>query len=170
MASGWLLRPSVYAPFAEIPADAPFDEPGFKDTGLLLRAFLPIANQQDRVLIKDYNGPATVIDTRVVCFPPQIKNVEMHTDTGTAELWGNVSDNYWQNTPTSDGWLQDSSLLVDYSADFNSGALNRTTFSCEADIDALMTFCQLKPTMSGSFLVGQLQNYTGNQTGSWVPG
>jgi hypothetical protein len=51
---------------------------GISDTGLTMRAFLPIDSQGNRSSIHVYNGPATVVDSRVVCVRPNITNLGTH--------------------------------------------------------------------------------------------
>ncbi|OAL42888.1 hypothetical protein IQ07DRAFT_686115 [Pyrenochaeta sp. DS3sAY3a] len=51
---------------------------GISDTGLTMRAFLPIDGQGNRSSIHAYNGPATVVDSRVVCVRPNITNLGAH--------------------------------------------------------------------------------------------
>lgn len=71
---------------------------GISDTGLTLRAFLPIDSQGNRSSVHKYIGSATVVDSRVVCIQPNItiSGVEMTEygkSTGSASLsvLGNVS-------------------------------------------------------------------------------
>lgn len=66
----------------QYPAFAEYTEPmvadgssGISDTGLTMRAFLPIDGQGNRSSIHVYKGPATVIDARVVCVRPNITNL-----------------------------------------------------------------------------------------------
>lgn len=142
---------------------------GFSTTGLSLRALLPVPDQQDRTLIKEYNGMATVIDTSVVCFAPVITGFQIFTDTGDAQITGNVSI----PTETIAAYNKEyGGSLVDYSSEFELGpsTINRTEFICLADITGIMTLCQMGPHMTGSFLVGQLQPFPRNTSQRWVPG
>jgi hypothetical protein len=43
-----------------------------RDTGVTLRAFLPYGSTAERTWIKDFNGTATVMDTRAVCVRPAV--------------------------------------------------------------------------------------------------
>ncbi|RGP70198.1 hypothetical protein FSPOR_4098 [Fusarium sporotrichioides] len=61
---------------------APGKSPGIVDTGNVLRAFLPINNDQERSLVTEYHGFATVVDTRVVCMRPKLSNVVFSTGDG----------------------------------------------------------------------------------------
>jgi len=59
----------VFAEYTEKPSRADVGD-GVVDTGLAMRAFLPIASQNERTQLRDYSGPATLFDTRVVCMRP----------------------------------------------------------------------------------------------------
>lgn len=48
---------------------------GLSDTGLTMRAFLPIDRDKNTSLLHKYEGPSTVIDARVVCMRPNITNL-----------------------------------------------------------------------------------------------
>jgi hypothetical protein len=48
---------------------------GLSDTGLTMRAFLPISNPQTRSSIHSYEGLSTVVDARVACVRPNITNL-----------------------------------------------------------------------------------------------
>ena len=58
----------LFAEYAEPPPTTAAD--GVTDTGLSIRAFLPVASSADRGLLREYNGPSTLFDTRVVCMRP----------------------------------------------------------------------------------------------------
>ena len=78
-ASKWNVGVRQYPAFAEY-ADGKVKNgsSGVSDTGLTLRAFLPIDGQGNRSSIHVYNGPATVVDSRVVCVRPNITNLGTH--------------------------------------------------------------------------------------------
>jgi hypothetical protein len=95
----WTVGVRQYPAFAEY-ADGKVKNgsSGISDTGLTLRAFLPIDGQGNRSSIHVYNGPATVVDSRVVCVRPNITNLGTHLapfqiDRGfpTPILSGNIS-------------------------------------------------------------------------------
>jgi hypothetical protein len=79
------LIPARYPAFAEwIPnktnadhqdAFAPSTLSTIVDTGTVLRAFLPINDDEERSHVTEYHGFATVVDTRVVCMRPNLSNV-----------------------------------------------------------------------------------------------
>ena len=74
--SKWTVGVRQYPAFAEY-ADGKVKNgsSGVSDTGLNVRAFLPIDGQGNRSSIHVYNGPATVVDSRVVCVRPNITNL-----------------------------------------------------------------------------------------------
>jgi hypothetical protein len=66
----WTSRPQ-YPIFAEYPG-VPMTENGISDTGMTMRALLPLASAESRSLLRNYSGPATVFDSRVVCVRPSV--------------------------------------------------------------------------------------------------
>jgi len=70
-ANYWTARPLTYFRFAEDSSPAT-EEDGVYDTGFTARAFLPLANADQRVAARSYAGPSTVIDARVVCVRPRV--------------------------------------------------------------------------------------------------
>lgn len=69
----WNRRTSKYASFAEY-SEPPYEADGVSDTGVTLRAFLPFGTAQARENLESYEGSSTVLDARVTCQVPQIKN------------------------------------------------------------------------------------------------
>lgn len=63
--------PSTYARFAEYKTTAHLDE-DYADTGETLRAYLPFGLSEERSALRDYRGPATVVDNRVRCSRPSV--------------------------------------------------------------------------------------------------
>ena len=59
---------------------------GVSDTGLTMRAFLPVSSDGNKSLIHTYRGPATVIDARVVCVRPNITNLGVHIPESSDNL------------------------------------------------------------------------------------
>jgi hypothetical protein len=45
---------------------------GISDTGMTLRALLPIVSQETRSMLQSYKGQATVFDSRVTCIRPYL--------------------------------------------------------------------------------------------------
>ncbi|RBA21806.1 hypothetical protein FPRO05_00155 [Fusarium proliferatum] len=87
----WTSRPSAYLRFAEASAP-PFQGDGVYDTGAIARAFLPFTNSTQRVTLRRYDGPATVIDARVICVRPRLSIRAINlTDLSMLSLSGSVS-------------------------------------------------------------------------------
>jgi hypothetical protein len=63
--------PSTYVRFAEYAEPAHLDA-NYADSGPTLRAYMPFGLSEDRDVLRGYNGPATVIDTRVRCSRPLV--------------------------------------------------------------------------------------------------
>jgi hypothetical protein len=70
--NAWLRKPQLYPTFAEY-SEEPFQAPGVSDTGVTLRAFLPYAAATDRESVQEYIGETTVLDSRVTCQIPHLK-------------------------------------------------------------------------------------------------
>ncbi|KAF5515255.1 hypothetical protein CGCS363_v001681 [Colletotrichum siamense] len=85
----WTLQPWTYFRFAERwqPIEDKQLTSDYEDTGAITRAILPFEAQSSRTLLRKYEGPATLIDSRVFCVPPRI----IHNITLTLPLGGNVS-------------------------------------------------------------------------------
>ncbi|KAF3935672.1 hypothetical protein ABW19_dt0206951 [Dactylella cylindrospora] len=71
----WVTGLQSYPRFAE------YAEPGtvgewFSDTGRKFRAFLPLRANSDRSALRNYTGPATVVNSRVICVPPILSGVQ----------------------------------------------------------------------------------------------
>lgn len=87
----WTKKPPFYPTFAEYheaPSDAPEDR---SDTGLTLRAFLPVPGQEARSSLRTFSGLATVLDSRVQCVRPQLTLEKGHFASGTLGLNGSIS-------------------------------------------------------------------------------
>jgi hypothetical protein len=56
---------------------------GISDTGVTIRAFLPIDGQGNRSSIHVYNGPTVAIDSHVVCVRPNITNLGTRLGTNS---------------------------------------------------------------------------------------
>jgi hypothetical protein len=75
----WNVGVRQYPIFAEYAEGMAADgSSGISDTGLTKRAFLPVDGQGNRSSIHVYNGPATVVDSRVICVQPNITNLGTH--------------------------------------------------------------------------------------------
>ncbi len=79
----WSEKPVSYPAIAEYSETAEGAE-GIYDTGLSMRGFLPLPSVSQRELLHSYQGRATVMDSRVVCVRPQMKDLTFHaTNDGT---------------------------------------------------------------------------------------
>ena len=74
----WSRKAAVYPTFAEY-SEPPFIANGVSDTGVTLRAFLPYSSEQDRADTYMYNGPTTVLDSRVTCQLPNLEGKALQT-------------------------------------------------------------------------------------------
>lgn len=72
----WHKKICQYASFAEYSEPA-YEADGVSDTGVTLRAFLPFGTGQDRENSESYKGKVTLLDARVTCQVPQIKNATL---------------------------------------------------------------------------------------------
>ena len=68
----WTKKPPFYPVFAEYHEDPEAEPADAADTGLTLRAFLPIQDQEQRSMLRNFSGRATVIDSSVRCIRPQL--------------------------------------------------------------------------------------------------
>lgn len=68
------VDPTMYPLFAEYSQPAQKHD-GFDDTGVILRAFLPIGSSDLRESIHNYTGLGSIINTRVVCSQPSIETI-----------------------------------------------------------------------------------------------
>ncbi|KAI4126852.1 MAG: hypothetical protein LQ338_003525 [Usnochroma carphineum] len=68
----WTKKPPFYPTFAEYHEDSTDNPADTVDTGPTLRGFLPIESQQQRSMLRDFSGRATMIDSRVRCIRPQL--------------------------------------------------------------------------------------------------
>ncbi|KAG9496335.1 hypothetical protein J7337_012922 [Fusarium musae] len=87
----WTSRPSSYLRFAEM-STPPVQGDGVHDTGAIARAFLPFNNSTRRATLRSYEGPATVVDARVICIRPRLSIHTINlTDEYMLSLGGSVS-------------------------------------------------------------------------------
>ncbi len=93
--STWTRKPPFYPVFAEY-SEGPFMQEGVKDTGLTLRAFLPLQSAQARENLRNYTGRATVLDSRVTCQRPAMVNESVYYSGSVIYFAGQVS----ASTPT----------------------------------------------------------------------
>lgn len=60
----------------------PNNAPGIRDTGTVIRAFLPIKAANGRNRLMEYHGFGTAVGARVVCMRPKLTNVSFTTGDG----------------------------------------------------------------------------------------
>lgn len=70
-ANYWASGGSSFTPFVEWRANGS-NVPNYADTGPTYRGFLPVTNLTG---LRYYNGPATMVDMRVICSSPNITNI-----------------------------------------------------------------------------------------------
>ncbi|OAL02176.1 hypothetical protein IQ06DRAFT_292895 [Phaeosphaeriaceae sp. SRC1lsM3a] len=75
----WKTGPAIYQRFAEFKENGSQTE-DYVDTGKTLRGFPPHYMDSDRYHLRDYSGPMTVVDTRVICVKPTVSNVSVNVD------------------------------------------------------------------------------------------
>ncbi|KAJ8125191.1 hypothetical protein O1611_g8449 [Lasiodiplodia mahajangana] len=65
----------IFSTFGEERSDCNVtpDALGFSDTGIQRRGYLPIEGGENRTSIRSYRGPTFVVNSRVICVPPQIR-------------------------------------------------------------------------------------------------
>ena len=73
---GYTSTTPRYPAFAEY-SERSSVEDGVDDTGLSIRAFLPITPETSRDIVKNYTGMATLFDTRVVCMRPEVSEIQI---------------------------------------------------------------------------------------------
>jgi hypothetical protein len=73
-----LTQLPLFAEFLEAVSEL---QPGVYDTGESVRAFLPLSTPTEGEALANYNGVATLIDSRVLCVIPVINNLT-YTSTG----------------------------------------------------------------------------------------
>ncbi|RAK79512.1 uncharacterized protein BO72DRAFT_446326 [Aspergillus fijiensis CBS 313.89] len=90
-ASGWwTMRPAASWTFAEL--SEPFKEgSNFHDTGHTYRALLPFEGEEQRTKLRRYQGPAPVMDQRVICAAPPLLNMRLDaTDQDEIRISGQI--------------------------------------------------------------------------------
>ena len=90
----WTMKPPFYPTFAEYHEPPPATPEGVVDTGVTLRAFMPIQDQQSRSLLRNYEGRATVLDARVQCMRPDLSSERLHITDGVLGFEGVVKASF----------------------------------------------------------------------------
>ncbi|KAI1405888.1 hypothetical protein F4819DRAFT_319033 [Hypoxylon fuscum] len=70
----WATQPSNNWRFGEY-TEAPSRGADFEDTGSTYRALLPLSDESSRSNLRKLDGPVHIIDHRVVCLRPTLKNI-----------------------------------------------------------------------------------------------
>lgn len=94
----WAMPAEANWRFAEAASgeeEGPFinDEEGIGDTGRAFRAFLPFEDEQQRVSLREYEGPTDVLDFRVVCVRPALSDLVQLPDQPDPVLMGKLDIN-----------------------------------------------------------------------------
>ncbi|KAJ3568709.1 hypothetical protein NPX13_g6324 [Xylaria arbuscula] len=97
-----LQNDPIYAVFGEerSSADITPSTPGFSDTGIIRRGFLPFQGTMNRTTVRRYQGSTLVTNSHIVCVPPQIQGHLLPRDdvleyTGVGHMVGTL--NYSQS-------------------------------------------------------------------------
>ncbi|OAL47395.1 hypothetical protein IQ07DRAFT_115170 [Pyrenochaeta sp. DS3sAY3a] len=99
----WKQGPTTYPSFAEWREDG-LKGSNFVDTGKTYRGLIPFRATQERKTLHSYEGPLTIVDTRVVCVKPEFSNLSVDPNaTVTGSVLGVLS---FKNThpAISEGW------------------------------------------------------------------
>ncbi|KAF2496431.1 hypothetical protein BU16DRAFT_561246 [Lophium mytilinum] len=88
----WSTNPPFYPTFAEYSELPPLGPTGRRDTGVLLRSMLPLADAQSRQTLRNYTGKAIVLDSRVVCQAPTVSNL-FWSEGYNSNITGTISAN-----------------------------------------------------------------------------
>lgn len=134
----WNRKISKYASFAEY-SEPPYEADGVSDTGVTLRAFLPFGTAQDRENLETYKGNLTVLDARVTCQVPQIKNATVDSNR---RVRGSLAAT--RNTPQLANALLDKGKNVNLNGPANTGVHPDGT----KDFDCIMATKYDDPTSS----------------------
>ncbi|KAI0116316.1 hypothetical protein GGR51DRAFT_574648 [Nemania sp. FL0031] len=106
---------------------------GVSDTGLKQRALLPFEHPENRTTLRSYEGPATVIKSRVACMPPIIND---------GILFSTSSNDRAVYIGTIQGTL-------DYNASFPIGLLNSTLPTCRnSKCEPLALECRIPSSLN----------------------
>jgi hypothetical protein len=133
--STWLRKPPFYPTFAEYHQPPPTDlEDGISDTGLTLRAFVPLQDGQSRSLLATWEGRANVLDSRVVCMRPNLTLEKVHIADGTLALTGLFNAQFNASTSGVELWTISFNDVVNPLSNWDSRpAIN---FTCLAPLSA----------------------------------
>jgi hypothetical protein len=89
----WKTTPYSYRRFAEYSENGSQGN-NYVDTGKTARGFPPQRDDNDRASLREYNGPMTVVDARVVCVRPTVSKL-----TYGGAFYGSVNGTFdWKDT------------------------------------------------------------------------
>ncbi|KAJ4203416.1 hypothetical protein FSOLCH5_007722 [Fusarium solani] len=112
-------RPRSYPAFAEY-TEPVLPRDGVTDTGLSMRAFLPIDPQSSRELAIGYSGAATLLDTRVACMRPAFSKIKIQAFLFDSWIAGSV-------------WTKETVPRLNTSTGMN-GRVQHSPFNCSFSV------------------------------------
>ena len=161
----WTLHPAIFPTFAEH-SEAPLhSRDGVSDTGLALRAFLPLQDQQSRYSIRNYTGRATVVDSSVVCMRPKLSSTALYQSNSivfVSQIQPSSNISSIIMSPVLDGYVVDE-LYASPKVPYSSCAISPSVLSSGWGL----SFCQIQG--SGS-LRSAFTNTSANVTGGGIFG
>ncbi|ERF75021.1 hypothetical protein EPUS_08835 [Endocarpon pusillum Z07020] len=157
--SSWLRLPAFYPAFAEYSNPETKQDPAVVDTGPILRAFLPLGEQQSRQEIGDYKGVATVLDSRVICVRPELENPKLQINSNGDSPISLALVSSISASSSANGVLRDQS------------GIRKREYGCLVDPPLIktpdngrgITLCQVMPIASD--LPSQMEIYYGVASG-----
>jgi hypothetical protein len=96
----WARNPQFYPTFAEFSSPAPARS-DVDDTGVLLRAFLPMADSAQRKNLRNYTGKAFVLDSRVACQAPILTGLQLSWDPSSGSIFS-MNGSYTNSTSSQE--------------------------------------------------------------------
>lgn len=138
----WQSRPLGYPTFGEY-SETPYTtvNNSVADTGATIRAFLPYAKSSDRMSVRNYSGPATVVNTRFTCVRPDDTGFIAKKRVDTVYIDGTI---FWNQTSPSLPMLSIKDVEIDFSCviPLSTEQHNSTLVSSEW----FMSICDIKPS------------------------
>lgn len=132
VSQAWREAPASYAPFAEIVTEQAETGDDIYDTGNIKRAFLPF-NSPQRTSIRQYDGAAITMDSRVSCIRPSIVGALRYVPGRLGAYWprivGKASWNSlpsWSNSSCFPGHTKCDSIPFDCAVPFVQNDTNTT--------------------------------------------
>ncbi|KAF3929134.1 hypothetical protein ABW20_dc0110569 [Dactylellina cionopaga] len=90
----WVTGVQYFPRFAEYSRGPPVISENFYDTGHIYRALLPVRSSDQRSTIRNYTGPATVINSRVICVRPKLDEVKVWGNDEKVDLYSSSFVNF----------------------------------------------------------------------------